>query len=101
LFKQSLSPRQRLDSLVIAAHQRLFLGAGPALELTFGRDGIGDPFEPLRIDQRYRPARRGVAAENTRVVLCDALVESEPRCPDVVAGVSAPQVAEVSPVHGR
>jgi hypothetical protein len=53
----------------IAADQRLFLGAAPAFNPAFHRDGVGDAKEMITPDKRNRSASGGVTGIGTCLML--------------------------------
>jgi hypothetical protein len=80
---------------MIAAHQRLFLRPRPAFELSFCGYRILDAVELLVKEELYRPAKRRVAVEGSRLMLGDALLERSAGDPHVIASITAPEDVDV------
>ena len=100
-FRSALAFGELPQSLEITADQRFFLSAGPAFDLTLGRDRVRDLVEPFRVHERYRPPPRGVSAEVTAVVLGDALFKRPSRRANIIAPISTSQNVQPSAARHR
>jgi hypothetical protein len=61
-LRARVSGRNRRESKLLSSTR-------PALDLSLGRNRIGDPIKPLREYQSNRTALRRVAAKNSSIVL--------------------------------
>src|ERR1700716_2901727 len=94
--------RKLLKRREIAPYEGLFLGSAPLFELSFMLDGVGDPVEPLREHQCYRPTSCGVASEGSSIMLGNPHFQRGARHADVEASVRASQDIEKGPfIHFR
>ncbi len=80
--------RELHQQIEIAVYERLLLRPAPALELTFGGDGIGNAVEILRISQFDGTPRLCKAAIDAGVVFTHPLIQAAARGADMVPAVA-------------
>jgi len=97
----SAPPRELWKCIEIAAYQRFLFGTRPTLDLSLGRDRVGDPFEPLGVHEQDGPPRRSEPAKDTGIMLRDPLLQFAACGPGVIAAVRAPQDVQECAIHHR
>src|SRR5215470_11272421 len=93
--------RKLRQTCKVSADQRFLLCARPALDLSLGRNRVGDPLEPPRKYQSHRATFCRVTAECSGIVLRHSPLKACTRGAGVIAAISTKQDVEESTVrHG-